>query len=132
MIPPNYDGHTKGPWRWELNLKRKHVALYGGFPKFDLTVMDFHRWGMSGAQPRFGATASPHLGMMGYARDFAEIAVGREHHSDWFQLVDHPDADLIASAPSLLAENIALKERLANAEKILQDHGLMPSSERVA
>jgi hypothetical protein len=57
-----------------LNRKSKQVQLCGGVPRFDLTVMDFVRWGIP----------------------------GRDHHADWFQTIDHPDAHLIAAAPTML------------------------------
>ncbi len=41
--------HTEGPWRWELSMQSKRLHLVGGRPQFDLTVMDFTRWGMGGA-----------------------------------------------------------------------------------
>lgn len=47
--------HTPGPWRWEVNLSGTSIRLMGGRPQFDKTVMDFVRWGMSRATPRFNA-----------------------------------------------------------------------------
>lgn len=32
----------------------------------------------------------------------SESVPGREHHSDWFRDIDHPDARLIAAAPEML------------------------------
>lgn len=94
--------HTPGPWRWEINLKSRQLQLCGGRPLFDLTVMDFRRWGMGGAQPRF-LVPHPSGGMLLHeAHEFAKAVPGREHHAHWFQAIDHPDADLIAAAPELL------------------------------
>lgn len=96
--------HTPGPWRWEINLKAKQLQLCGGDPKggfgaYDHTVMDFVRWGMSGAQPRFlDAEAT----LLTEASTFATEVEGREHHAAWFQTLSHPDARLIAAAPCLL------------------------------
>jgi hypothetical protein len=45
--------HTPGPWRWEVNLTSRVIDLVGGKPTYDMTVMDFVRWGMTSAQPRF-------------------------------------------------------------------------------
>jgi hypothetical protein len=95
--------HTPGPWRWEVSLKSKQISLCGGRPRFDLTVMDFERWGMSGARPRLLSTWSDGLMVMEHAEKFATIVSGREHHCEWFQGLDHPDARLIAAAPDLLA-----------------------------
>lgn len=94
--------HTPGPWRWELNVKHHGLELCGGRPRYDLTVLDFKRWGMSSAIARFRTDAhGPNT--LQKATDFARPIPGREHHSSWLQAVDHPDAHLIAAAPDLLA-----------------------------
>jgi hypothetical protein len=93
--------HTPGPWRWELNVKHHGLELCGGRPRYDLTVLDFKRWGMSSAIARFRTDAhGPNT--LQKATDFARPIPGREHHSSWLQAVDHPDAHLIAAAPDLL------------------------------
>lgn len=85
---------TPGPWQWELSERGKQVRLCS---RSNMTVMDFVRWGMAGAMPRF---LSPrHL--MRKATEHGVIVPGREHHADWFKTIDHPDARLIAAAPSL-------------------------------
>ena len=95
--------HTPGPWRWELNQKSKSVQLCGGKPRFDVTVMDFVRWGMSGAAPRFlGVEPDSEFKLLTHAKEFAVKAPGREHHASWFRLLDHPDARLMEAAPCLL------------------------------
>lgn len=99
-------GHTPGPWRWEVALNSKRVQLCGGPPKggygkYDLTVMSFTRYGMTGAAPVFWARR----GMSGDPQRADQLSVpvaGREHHATWFQGIDHPDARLIAAAPDLL------------------------------
>lgn len=97
--------HTKGPWRWEYNPRHKSVQLCGGSPKYDKTVMDFVRVGMSGAGPRF-IDNSEGFNLLGRlvdrVKDWCRPEKGREHHADWFQEVVHPDAVLIAAAPELL------------------------------
>lgn len=98
--------HTPGPWRWEFNAEHKSVHLCGGRPMFDLTVMDFYRWGMGGAVPRFRDTAEDGMNLMDRLCDKVEWIApepGREHHKSWHQLVTHPDARLMAAAPDLLA-----------------------------
>jgi hypothetical protein len=92
--------HTPGPWRWEVNEKGKSVQLCGGVPRYDRTVMDFVRWGMGGATPRF-QDASDH-GLLTKCLKWAKAVIGREHHAHWFKSLDHPDARLIAAAPELL------------------------------
>lgn len=97
--------HTPGPWRWEFNAEHKSVDLVGGKPMFDLTVMDFARWGMGGAVPRFRDTAEDGFNLMDRLCDKPEWIApepGREHHKRWHQLVIHPDARLMQAAPDLL------------------------------
>lgn len=36
------------------------------------------------------------------ADELSVVVPGREHHSDWFRDIDHPDARLIAAAPDML------------------------------
>ncbi len=95
--------HTPGPWRWELNEKSKQLQLCGGVPKFDLTVIDLERWGMDSAIARF-RTGGDGLNIMKRATEFGVAVQGREHHSQWFKAIDHPDANLISAAPDLLSE----------------------------
>jgi len=94
--------HTPGPWQWGLNLASKQVRLCGGKVKYDLTVMDFVRWGMSNAAPRFNVERQENLHLMTRADELSVVVPGREHHSDWFRDIDHPDARLIAAAPDML------------------------------
>ena len=95
--------HTAGPWRWELNPKHRQMRLCGGVPRYDLTVMDFVRWGMGGAAPRFREPEPTRLNIMHRAEKWGAVVPGREHHEDWFRAIDHPDARLIEAAPDLLA-----------------------------
>lgn len=92
---------TPGPWRWELNRKYKNVQLCGGVPKFDLIVMDFVRYGMNGANPRF-RTSDDGVNIMEPAEKFSVSVAGREHHYDWFASIDHADAHFISAAPDLI------------------------------
>lgn len=98
--------HTHGPWRWEYNASHRSVHLVGGRPQFDLTVIDFSRWGMGGAVPRFRDTSVGGMNLMDRLcdrKDWIAPFDGRQHHSHWCAAVIHPDARLIAAAPSLLA-----------------------------
>jgi hypothetical protein len=97
--------HTPGPWRWEFNSDGRRLHLVGGKRKYDLTVMDFERWGMGGATMRLRDPA--HDGMQLLYRvherpDWIVTESGREHHKNWHQLLAHPDAKLIEAAPDLL------------------------------
>jgi len=99
------DKHTPGPWRWEFNAEHRSLHLVGGKPRHDLTIMDFARWGMSGATIRLRDPA--HDGMQLLYRvherpDWIAPEKGREHHKSWHQLLTHPDARLIEAAPDLL------------------------------
>lgn len=102
--------HTPGPWRWEINRKHKSVQLCGGLPAgtFDKTVLSFERYGMKGAAPVFHNWTEDGWG--GAPKRADELAVekaGREHHADWFAVIDHPNAHLMAASPDLLG---ALKD----------------------
>ena len=95
------DRWTPGPWRWEINLKSRQLQLCGGRPLYELTVMDFKRWGMRGAQPRFLTDVGTGGMMLSEAEHFATVVPGREHHSEWFQTLNNPNARLISAAPDM-------------------------------
>lgn len=98
--------HTVGPWRWEFNEKHKSMTLVGGKPKFDLTIMDFARWGMGGAVAVMHDTAHDGFNIMHRVCDRPDWIApfeGRKHHADWCAEIIHPDMRLIAAAPDLLA-----------------------------
>lgn len=96
--------YTKGPWRWEFNKEYKNLHLVGGQKRFDLTIMDFERWGMRGATMRL--RDPEHNGMQLLHRvheraDWITPEPGREHHKNWHQLLTHPDALLMEASPEL-------------------------------
>ena len=97
--------HTPGPWRWEFNEKHKGLHLVGGKPMYDLTIIDFERWGMNKATMRMRDTAHDGFDLMFRVherQDWIAPEHGREHHKHWHQLLTHPDAKLIEAAPDLL------------------------------
>ena len=97
--------HTPGPWRWELNERSKGLHLVGGVQMYDLTIMDFERWGMHSATVRLRDTTHDGMNIMHKLherRDWIAPFAGRKHHFDWCADVTHPDARLIAAAPELL------------------------------
>ena len=104
--------HTPGPWRWEINRKHKRISLCGGKPQFDLTVMEFARWGLNGAQPGFLRKEDGHslLYKLSECADWVVPIAGREHHAHWCATLNHHDANLIAAAPDLLAALIELRD----------------------
>lgn len=113
--------HTPGPWRFEFNAAYKNVHLVGGRPQYDLTIMDFCRWGMGHATMLLRDTAHDGMNIMHKLHerpDWIAPEPGREHHKNWFQLVKHPDIALIEAAPDLLA---ALEGILAVASVRIDD-----------
>ena len=111
--------YTRGPWIWRINRATKHVYLQA----HGLTVMDFVRYGMSSAAPRF--LDSEHL--MVRADELAVNIPGYDHHGDWDQDINHPDARLISQAPALLE---ALKNIIAMADRAIEGEGIEdPDSE---
>lgn len=86
---------TPGPWRWRVNLASHVMDLFSETRGHSL-VMDFVRWAMNSAQPRFIRG-----GLMEKASDMVTVVPGREHHARWFQTIDHPDAQLIAEYRTL-------------------------------
>lgn len=93
--------YTLPPWRWEFNPGSKRIQLVGGKPRYDLIVMDFVRYGMAGAAPRFNVELRTSLNVMKRVEEFAAIEPGRAHHADWHRLIRHPDAQLIEVSPEL-------------------------------
>ena len=114
--------HTPGPWRWEFSASQKNVQLVGGLrPQFDLTVMDFIRWGMGGAGIRLRDTSEAGMDLLDKLQDRSDWLApfpGREHHARWLMNVTHPDMVLIAAAPDLL---VALQALLAEVNVRIDD-----------
>ena len=100
--------YTPGPWHWVVNPKSHDVELSHG--QYGRTVMRFIRWGMDSAQPVFNVD-----GVLKRAVDLSVPQVGREHHADWWRVLNHPDARLIAAAPELLAALLDARETLFRA-----------------
>ena len=113
---------TPGPWRWVIHewqqgLYTEHSGRY--------VVMDFVRRGMQDAAPRFQAyeryegplTKRGSLGMK-KAEEFLE---------DGYWKPNHPDAELIASAPADIADLLAEVRRLQteNAQLRKVSNGFM-------
>lgn len=99
--------HTPEPWRWEINLKHKSVQIVGGHPMYDKTVMDFERWGLQGAAPRFNEKiAGDEFNVMTRLCDRPDWIApfeGRHHHANWCANVTHPDARRIVACVNACA-----------------------------
>lgn len=100
---------SRGPWKWFGYLSNHDVSLEGR----GVTVMDFVRWGMSGAQPRWS--------VKGFLEKLADLVVpdtaaGRGRVTD----INHPDARFIAASwqdtKDLLGMVDALQARVAEME----------------
>ena len=113
--------HTPGPWRWEMNRKHKVLHLVGGRPQYDLTIMDFDRWGMGRAVATLRDPGEDGMNIMHRLCDRPDWIApfpGRSHHSDWCADVTHPDMRLMAAAPDLLAalqKVVAISDRKHDA-----------------
>ena len=104
-------GPTPGPWRWEINRNHKSITLRGGRPQFDLTIMDFDRWGMGGATITLRDPAVDGMNIMHRLPDRPDWIApfpNRAHHAHWCASVKHPDTAWIeAASPDRIARLIA-------------------------
>ena len=97
--------HTEGPWRWEFNREHKSLHLVGGRPQYDLTILDFDRWGMNRAIATLRDPDEDGMNVMHRLCDRPDWVApfpGRAHHASWCADVTHPDMRLMAAAPDLL------------------------------
>lgn len=111
-------GPTDGPWRWEFSAENKVLHLVGGCPKFDLSIMDFVRWGMGGAGVRLRDLSPDSMNLMHKLHDRPDWIApfpGREHHKHWCANVVHPDMRMIAAANPATVRRL-LEERDALAD----------------
>lgn len=114
---------TKGPWHWAINLKSREVVLESrGRGAMLEIVMDFVRWGMGNAKPRF---LDQEKCLMVDADKLTEVVPRREHHAAWHQDIRHPDADFIAASreaiPKLVDEIRRLRSELASERATHQE-----------
>ena len=90
-------GIREAPWSWKVNESSKSVSLHshsnGGYK-----IMDFVRWGMQAAQPRF---CEPD-GIMHDALELSIDIEGQEHNSSWNKTLKNNGAQLISAAPEML------------------------------
>lgn len=113
--------YTAGPWNWFGCTQTGRIYL-ATENRGRIHVMDFARWGMQGAQPRFAQGFE-----MVPASEFAiyQVGPGKGHSNVKGKLyrydiaaIDHPDARLIAAAPDLLE---SLKELIT---ALGEDHSI--------
>lgn len=124
-IRDRWEKATPGPWEWRGNVDSHRVWL-GGWTKGlgGTSVMDFVRWGMQGAQPRFidenfmmnRASTMPVFEVAPTATERSDCRVYR---GDLIG-IRHPDAVAIAAAPDDIAALLAEVDRLTEA---LQEAG---------
>ena len=120
-IKRDREAGTRGPWAWEVSRVSHTVELCGGKGGHDLTVMSFARWGMRKAAPVFWFWKGNTSDEPKRADKLAVPEPGREHHSDWFQRIDHPDARRIARVPDLEAALLAADELAREYETLLSE-----------
>lgn len=125
-------GPTGGRWRWEINLENKRLHLVGGpYREFDLTIMDFDRWGMGGAVATLRDTSVDGMNIMHRLpdrKDWIAPFPGRAHHANWCQQVTHPDMRWIEEAnPKVIRSLLDERDRLAaEVEALRADAGRKP------
>lgn len=120
---------TPGEWQWYGNTKMREVYL-ATVDRGRVFVMQFERWGMAGAQPRFQVRLSVDEGG-GIMRNLDELGdLGPKmvaSHRNGFVGIAHPDATHIAtfSPPtvlSLLDEIEALRRDVERLGGLLETH----------
>jgi hypothetical protein len=122
---------TRGPWQWFGNTKMHEVYL-STIDRGRVFVMDFARWGMRGAQPRFqvnlddSADRSTDKHGGGIMTTVSELAAKDHALGPKFQVsyrrdfsgIGHPDAEHIAAnSPDVTLKLIARIERLEEAAR---------------
>lgn len=112
---------TPGPWQWFGNTKMYDVYL-ATVDRGRRFVMDFVRWGMSGAQPRFQVRINGDEGS-GIMRSVGELGKDESSlgplfeasHRRQFTGIGHPDAAYIAAFSPDVA--LTLIDRIEKAER---------------
>ena len=110
------DKATPGPWYWDVIDAHKCICLESARWK----VMDFARYGMNGAAPRFLVD-----GIMERADGLLKSLPGKEHHRGFDNYIDHPDATFIAQSREIIP---ALLDELEAAQNA---HRWIPVTERL-
>ena len=93
---------TEGKWGWFGNIKTKDIYL-STVDRGRIFIMQFARWGMRRAQPRFQVD--------GIMRDVADLV--EVDHNQAFRSINHPDAEFIlisANSRPAIAEAVRILE----------------------
>jgi hypothetical protein len=111
---------ARGPWHWSGNTDTHQIRLSNWIPGSGrCTVMDFTRWGMQSARPRF--IDADHFMVDANEHVVYEVAPAVNDRSDRRvyrgDIIDirHPDAQLIAHAPQDIDDLLAEVDRLRAA-----------------
>lgn len=113
-IEARAEAATPGPWFWDTNRRYKSTMLKA--PQNGGTcVMDFTRWGMQSAQPRFNDTCASFGGILYTMEQYDKTGL------------PNPNADFIAHArqdvPALVAEVRRLNDQCATySERLNWQH----------
>ncbi len=103
------DACPAGPWHWLCDPGTRRIRIEGPprvFGPWFETVVDFCRYGMSGAAPRFRRYDPAEDGPGEMVRaDLGSVPIpGREHHADWARKIVHPVGRLMVEARTLIPE----------------------------
>jgi len=105
---------TPGPWQWYGLWRSKLLELRSTAP-WRQRVLDFARWGMTGAQPRFHSPDAAAAHQMVPA-----AALTRPEADGFVNEIPHPDAVFLAEAraivPRLLTEVRRCRETMAQQQ----------------
>jgi hypothetical protein len=115
---------TPGEWQWFGNMKMHEVDL-ATVDRGRVFVMQFDRWGMRGAQPRFQVRLNGEPGS-GIMRDLGDLgpALGPQmigSHRNDFIGIGHPDARFIAACSTLVPRLLREVDRLRPALTVCTD-----------
>lgn len=130
QLENNARGATPGPWQWYGNTKMCEIYL-ATVDRGRTFVMDFVRWGMRGAQPRFQLRKEG-LGIMYPLGDLAKTQdpdgpVFEATHRKQFAGIGHPDArHIAASSPDVVLALVAEVRKLSKVRALLSVSGAGP------